>query len=91
MNSPTEITPHSEGNTAVQATEVAVVACPGCGTDVLKTGFIVATVSYQAYAFSAGKVVKSYKQKSRVETARCGLCPADLHVSVNVLTGSNAA
>lgn len=72
---------------AGQVADVAIAACPRCGTDVTQTGFIAVVETYQAYNRSGGKVVKSYKTHSELSMLRCTLCCAPLHVTLAELLG----
>lgn len=70
---------------AKQMAEVNVAICGGCGVDVTRTGFIVGTMTYQAFNRSAGKIVRSYKGSSSVRTVHCTLCRTELHIDVEAL------
>jgi hypothetical protein len=63
------------------------IMCPHCDdVDVLKSGFLVVTVSYQHFEKQGDKLVKSSVKKSGFKTAKCALCGTELGVCVKQLT-----
>lgn len=87
MASATEIPPQPTA-TRGQAAELAIVACPKCGADQRRVGFITETIQYQSYTpdFN-GKIVRHSSRKSGLHQVKCGLCNAQVDVDLKVLTG----
>jgi hypothetical protein len=67
------------------------VCCPKCKTNVQETGFLVATVQYQAFTPSGGRLARSHKMKSEFRTAHCILCQSELFATIETLTGRKEA